>query len=168
MFVGSSWVDCVFKEKDKSPIKLYNKFGPQELFKERCFFVLSQAWDKEKIPSPYEESNLRPSDLCSDALPLSHKDSSVSRVSYEVLMTCILHTARISNVNSIMFFDRKVEMVSFELGEELRKMFFRLVTSVGQEKILSPHEESNLRPSDLHSDALPLSVAEQRSTNPKV
>ena len=134
MFVGSSWVDCVFKEKDKSPIKLYNKFGPQELFKERCFFILSQAWDKEKIPSPYEELNLRPSDLCSDALPLSHKDSSVSRVSYEVLMTCILHTARISNVNSIMFFDRKVEMVSFELGEELRKMFFCLVTSVGQRK----------------------------------
>ena len=122
------------RRKIKSPIKLYNKFGPQELFKERCFFVLSQAWDKEKIPSPYEESNLRPSDLCSDALPLSHKDSSVSRVSYEVLMTCILRTARISNVNSVMFFDRKVEMVSFELSEELRKMFFRLVTSVGQRK----------------------------------
>ena len=45
--------------------------------------------------------------------------------------------------------DRKVEMVSFELGEKLRKMFFCLVTSVGQRKILSPHEESNLRPSDL-------------------
>ena len=39
----------------------------------------------------------------------------------------------------------------------LRKMFFRLVTSVGQGKILSPHKESNLRPSDLRSDALPLS-----------
>ena len=36
----------------------------------------------------------------------------------------------------------------------LRKMFFRLVTSMGQKKILSPHEESNLRPSDLCSDAL--------------
>ena len=34
----------------------------------------------------------------------------------------------------------------------IRKMFFRLVTSVGQWKILSPHEESNLRPSDLRSD----------------
>ena len=29
---------------------------------------------------------------------------------------------------------KKVEMVNFELGEELRKMFFRLVTSVGQRK----------------------------------
>ena len=36
-----------------------------------------------------------------------------------------------------------IEMVSFELGEELRNMFFRLVTS----------GESNLRPSDLRSDA---------------
>ena len=36
-------------------------------------------------------------------------------------------------------------------------MFFRLVTSVGYRKILSPHEESNLRPSHLCSDALPLS-----------
>ena len=26
------------------------------------FFVVSQAWDKEKILSPYEELNLRPSD----------------------------------------------------------------------------------------------------------
>ena len=54
-------------------------------------------------------------------------------------------------------FDRKVEMVSFELGEELRKMFFRLDTNVGQRKILNLHEESNLRPLDLRSDALPLS-----------
>ena len=36
-----------------------------------------------------------------------------------------------------------VEMVSFELDEELRKMLFRLVTSVGYRKILSPHEESS-------------------------
>ena len=33
-------------------------------------------------------------------------------------------------------------------------MFFRLVTSVGQRKILSPHEESNLRPSDPRSEGL--------------
>ena len=26
------------------------------------FFVVLQAWDKEKILSPHEESNLRPSD----------------------------------------------------------------------------------------------------------
>ena len=27
------------------------------------FFVLSRVWDKEKIQSPHEESNLRPSDI---------------------------------------------------------------------------------------------------------
>ena len=57
----------------------------------------------------------RASDLripLSDTLPLSHRDSMVSEVSYEV---------------------------SFDFGP---------VTSVGQGKLLSPHEESNLRPSD--------------------
>ena len=71
-----------------------------------------------KILSPHEESNLRPSDLCSDALPLSHKGSLVSKVYYEVLTTRILHTARICNVDSVMFLIEIVEMVSFELGEE--------------------------------------------------
>ena len=45
--------------------------------------------------------------LHSDALPLSHKDSSVSGVYYEVLMTRVLHTARISNVDSVMFLTEK-------------------------------------------------------------
>ena len=37
-------------------------------------------------------------------------------------------------------------MVSFELGEELRKMFFRLVTSMGQRKtsFLILHRAQNL------------------------
>ena len=42
----------------------------------------------------------------SDALPLSHRDSTVSEVYYEVHMTRVLHTARISNVDSVMFLDR--------------------------------------------------------------
>ena len=70
---------------------------------------MSRAWDKEKILSPHEESNLRPSDLHSNALPLSLKDSSVIRVYYKVLMTRVPHMARINNVDSVMFFDRKVE-----------------------------------------------------------
>ena len=59
------------------------------------FFVLSRAWDKEKILIPR-----------SDALPLSHRDSTVGEVFYEVHMTRVLHTARISNVDSVMFVDR--------------------------------------------------------------
>ena len=61
------------------------------------FFILSRAWDKEKILSRHEESN---------ALPLSHRDSTVSEVYYEVHMTRVLHTARISNVDSVIFVDR--------------------------------------------------------------
>ena len=44
--------------------------------------------------------------LHSHALPLSHKDSMVSQVYYEVLMTRVLHIARISNVDGILFEDR--------------------------------------------------------------
>ena len=39
----------------------------------------------------------------SDAVPLSHRDSTVSEVYYEVRMTRVLHTARITNVDSVMF-----------------------------------------------------------------
>ena len=44
--------------------------------------------------------------LHSDTLPLSHRDSMVSEFYYEVHVTHLLHTARISNVDSIMFVDR--------------------------------------------------------------
>ena len=61
---------------------------------------------KKKFCVPIRKSNLRLWILCSDALPLSHRDSTVSEVYYKVHMTCVQHTARISNVNSIMFVDR--------------------------------------------------------------
>ena len=67
-----------------------------------CFCLVTSVGQR-KILSPREESNLRSSDLRSDALPLSHQDSSVNEVYYEVLMKRVLHTARISNVDSVMF-----------------------------------------------------------------
>ena len=82
------------------------------------FFRLVTSVGYRKILSPHEELNLRPSDLCSDALPLSHKDSLLSEVYYKVLITHVLHTARIRNVDSVMFLIEIVEMVSFELSEE--------------------------------------------------
>ena len=45
-------------------------------------------------------------------------------------MTRVPRTARIRDVNSVMFVNRIREMVSFELGEETEKDVFRLVTSV--------------------------------------
>ena len=51
----------------------------------------------------------------SDALPLSHKDSTMSEVYHEVYLTRILHTARISSVDSVMFVDGIIgEMVSLK------------------------------------------------------
>ena len=53
----------------------------------------------------------------SDALPLSHRDSTVSEVSYEIHMTRVLHAARNTNAESVMFVDGLREIVSFELGK---------------------------------------------------
>ena len=55
----------------------------------------------------------------SDALPLSHRDSTVSEVYYEVHMRRVLHTARISHFD----LNRIREMVSFELNKEMLSAF---------------------------------------------
>ena len=61
----------------------------------------------------------------SDALPLSHRDSSVSKVYYEVRMTRVLHTARISNVDSVMFFGtQNFFFVSYSLQDEKHLSLF--------------------------------------------
>ena len=62
----------------------------------------------------------------SNALPLSYRDLMVSEVYYKVLMIHVLHTARISNVGSIMFVNKIRGMVSFELGKEIGKEIFFL------------------------------------------
>ena len=64
----------------------------------------------------------------SDALPLSHRDSEVSKIDYETHKTCVLRTVRISSVDSVMFVNRIREMVTFELGKEIDKHVFRLFT----------------------------------------
>ena len=57
----------------------------------------------------------------SDALLPSHRDSTVSEVYCKVHMTHVLHTARISDVDSSMFVNRIREMVSSELSKEIEK-----------------------------------------------
>ena len=49
-------------------------------------------------------------------------------------MTRVPHTAKISNVDSIMFIKRIRKIVGFELVKEIEKDVFRLVTSVKQKK----------------------------------
>ena len=45
------------------------------------------------------------------------------------------NTVRISNVDSVMFVNRIRDMVSFELGKEIKEDVFRLVKSVGREEV---------------------------------
>ena len=50
-------------------------------------------------------------------------------------MTSVLHPARISNIDSVMFVNRIRKMGSFELCKEIVKDIFVLVPSVGQRNI---------------------------------
>ena len=54
----------------------------------------------------------------------------MSEVCYKVHITRVLHTARISNADSVMFMNGIRKMVSFELGKEIERDVLRLVTSV--------------------------------------
>ena len=79
----------------------------------KMFFTLSWMWDKEKIGSSHEESNLRPSNSalrCSTTGPQrlygergpNLRSSCIARV---------LHTSRISDVCNVMFMYRLRKMV---------------------------------------------------------
>ena len=67
-------------------------------------------------------------------------ETTESKVYYKVQMTQVLHTVRISNVNSIIFVNRIREMVNFELGKDIKKDVFCPIASVVQREILCPHE----------------------------
>ena len=91
---------------------------------EKDVYCLVTSVGQKQIFGPHEESNISPSDS-------AFQCSTTERSQYEVHMTRILHTARISKVDSVMFVNRIREMVSFELAKEIERDVFRLVTSVG-------------------------------------
>ena len=74
------------------------------------------------------------------ALLLIHRDSTVRdstvpyEVYYEVHMTSVLYTARISNVDSSMFVNKIRDMVSVELGKEIEKDVFASCHGRGTKK----------------------------------
>ena len=75
-------------------------------YKERCFLSCHERGTKKKIWVPMRNQT---SDLWiphSDALLLSHRDSTMREVYYEVHIRRVLHTARFCNVDSVMFVDR--------------------------------------------------------------
>ena len=63
--------------------------------KKDVFRLVTSVGQKFWVPTKNRTSDLRIPG--SDALPLSHRDSTVSEVYYEVHMTRVLHTARISS-----------------------------------------------------------------------
>ena len=82
--------------------------GPMEtqnIIKERCFFCLVTSVGQRKNSESPQEIKPQTFRFCALILYLSHRDSTVSKVYYKVCMTHVLHTARISNVNNIMFVD---------------------------------------------------------------
>ena len=82
--------------------------GPMEtqnIIKERCFFRLVTSVGQRKNSESPQEIKPQTFRFCALILYLSHRDSTVSKVYYKVCMTHVLHTARISNVNNIMFVD---------------------------------------------------------------
>ena len=82
--------------------------GPMEtqnIIKERCFFRLVTSMGQRKNSESPQEIKPQTFRFCALILYLSHRDSTVSKVYYEVCKTHVLHTARISNVNNIMFVD---------------------------------------------------------------
>ena len=82
--------------------------GPMEtqnIIKERCFFRLVTSMGQRKNSESPQEIKPQTFRFCALILYLSHRDSTVSKVYYKVCMTHVLHTARISNVNNIMFVD---------------------------------------------------------------
>ena len=82
--------------------------GPMEtqnIIRERCFFRLVTSMGQRKNSESPQEIKPQTFRFCALILYLSHRDSTVSKVYYKVCMTHVLHTARISNVNNIMFVD---------------------------------------------------------------
>ena len=88
------------------------------------FNRLVTSVNKENILSPHEESNLRPSDLRSDALPLSHRDSTVSEVYYEVHMTRVPVSFTRSHVNAETFISVKRRSMRERMKEHDRDIRF--------------------------------------------
>ena len=78
-----------------------------------CFSSCHERETKRKFWVPMRN---RTSDLQiprSDALPLSHRDSTMSEVYCEVHITRVLHTARISKIDPVMFVNRIRDKVRF-------------------------------------------------------
>ena len=109
----------------------------------------SRAWDKEKNLSLQQDSNLWPHKQRASTLSTGQRRTHGERghilSSY---LTCVLQTARISNVKIILYgfrfarisnvefvlYGEEWKMVNFKLGEQMWRWNNQHVSSVGQRK----------------------------------
>ena len=103
------------------------------VFRERCFSSCHEL-GKKKISESSRGSELQTFGFRAPILYQRAKEILRLAKSTTKFMTRVLHTARISNVDGVMFVIRIRDMVSFELGKEIEKDVFLLVTSVGKRK----------------------------------
>ena len=92
----------------------------------------------------------RTSDLripLSDALPLSHRDSTVSKVQYEVHMTRVLqlHTVWIRNVDSVIFVNKHMGWQSYYDFSLIWQCFYLPLMSLSQNLFGSTGTSRNLQ-----------------------
>ena len=142
------WIDLVLLETKKSR----SSFQALSLisWKNYTFFSVGGNWLRC-------DSNMKPSDLASDALPLRHEV--LQKSSRTVIRSVFFFTAFIFVFQECLSF---LEMTYFNLKNKSRLSFQTLsliswknykVFSVGGNWI---RRDSNMQPSDLQSDALPL------------
>ena len=81
----------------------FSKLTSKELEKDVFFCLVMSVGQRKNSEFTWR---IEPQNFGFCALPLSHRDSMVSQVYYKVHMTHVLHTAGISNVDSIAFVDR--------------------------------------------------------------
>ena len=86
----------------RSTTKL-SKLTSKELEKDVFFCLVTSVGQRKNSEFPLR---IKPQIFRFCAPPLSHTDSMVSQVYYKVHVTRVLHTAGISNVDSIVFVDR--------------------------------------------------------------
>lgn len=88
-------------------------------------FIMSWAWveQRKKSESPKGFKPIMTSQTLSECSNhWATKTSQWVRPFSRFIMTCVLHTAMISDVESILFGDKWRKMVDFQLSSELRKM----------------------------------------------
>ena len=99
-------------------------------------FIMSRAWEKEKIRVPDRNRNPWPPKHC----PLSYENSCWARP-FTILssfVTRIPHTARIIGVNSVLYSIKQRKMVNFKLVSEIWKMEYSSCEEHGKKKTNLP------------------------------